>query len=528
MTTSGPGTSSDSASRRASTAPRSWARLSHRPNGDGPPFWRVDYHRAGDAHPCSAVFTDEEAARWFLGHVGGEHADELEAELGTNRLPDVLPVGRTVAAPPRTRPTPSPVPTPAPVPAPAAARPNGSGLVGRRAFLAGLGVLTGAAAVWGVHELELDGPTDASTRGDAVRPPDGVRVAADHPFDSTSIWALPIVTAPVLEAVDGPITRSLRSGRAYVNQGKYGHQVFVASEDDPVMTITDKYAYRSTSGRVPADAVAAGGSDRHVHVLQPDGHTLMEMIRFERVSDTEARVSRVHKVDLRGTGLGPANGVRAYGGSAIGGLIRAWEVDRDDPRYTGRIDHPLAWALSFDQLKHTPDPRYDKWQYHTSGETDEQGQPGWPVGEPRFVTVDGERRGGFMKRITRWPATEEDHGAPGNYAGEVVMGTYFCIPGDVDPEPLDLSPAARMVFDAMQNYGGYVVDTTAGDSSMPIYVENGSPSWFREELLGSGFSGRAMQKIRDELRVVTLNDHENPNGGPLDAPRRRPLLPQPA
>ena len=32
-------------------------------------------------------------------------------------------------------------------------------------------------------------------------------------------------------------------------------------------------------------------------------------------------------------------------GAAIGGLVRGWEVDPNDPAYTGRIEHPIAVAL---------------------------------------------------------------------------------------------------------------------------------------------------------------------------------------
>ena len=44
-----------------------------------------------------------------------------------------------------------------------------------------------------------------------------------------------------------------------------------------------------------------------------------------------------------------------------------------------------------------------------------------------------------------------------------------------------------------------------------------SPTW----------DGAQLRKIVDVLRIVEVNDHRNPNGGPLGADRRGPLLPPP-
>jgi hypothetical protein len=68
------------------------------------------------------------------------------------------------------------------------------------------------------------------------------------------------------------------------------------------------------------------------------------------------------------------------------------------------------------------------------------------------------------------PAEQNDPGTP--TAASIPEGTRFFFPASVSM-PNGLSPFAQMVFTAMQEYGGYVIDLSTGNG---IYVEN-SASW---------------------------------------------------
>lgn len=317
-----------------------------------------------------------------------------------------------------------------------------------------------------------------------------------QPFAATSIWNLGIGTGARFEAATDPRTAALLGGDAttWLNQSQYSHPIVLARDSDPVATVTDyNDSRRSASYRIPADAPIAAGSDKHMHVVSPDRSTVDETWAAERVSTSSYRVGRHESVDLAGSGIGPSNGTRAYGGSAIGGLIRAWEVDPTHPAYTGRIDHPIAMALRNDQLLYAGgSPGYDSAGYGTSK--------------------------GYV-----WPATEQDWDAPGAYAGAVPMGSYVAIPPSVDLGALGLTPQGLMLARAYQDYGGYVTDRSG--AMILGFVEPGAPTSFSSALLGPNWSASDLKKIRGQLRVVTNNSPETPNGAALDGPRRAALKP---
>ena len=144
-------------------------------------------------------------------------------------------------------------------------------------------------------------------------------------------------------------------------------------------------------------------------------------------------------------------GIRAYGGSAIGGLIRTWEMQ------AGVIRHALAFAM------------------------------------PRSAMVPGPV----------WPATSQDSGAVGTYTGALPMGTLVAIPSSVNLTTLGLSPAGLAIARALEQYGAYLVDAS---SQFTLYAE---PS--ADALLGSARTDLAM--IHAQLRVITNNSPGSVGGG---------------
>lgn len=252
----------------------------------------------------------------------------------------------------------------------------------------------------------------------------------------------------------------------WINAEQYSHPVYVAGPNDPLCRVAYARApaYPTPSGstngvvsfRIPAGATPAVGSDAHLHVVDPDGRTLHETWIFSGPNASgDCTAAGYARTDLFGSGISPVDGLnvglRAYGGSSIGGLIRTWEIQ------SGQIRHALAVALLDDvQLKQ-----------------------GWV-----------------------WPATQEDTGNS-DYGGNIPMGSLVAIPASVDLSTLGLSPSGLVLARAFQDFGAYIVDTSDGFS---VYAEPSSAP-----LLAAMRAD--LPKIRAQLRVVTNNGPASVGGG---------------
>jgi len=214
----------------------------------------------------------------------------------------------------------------------------------------------------------------------------------------------------------------------------------VAAASDPLATWTWTGTGQQFSFRCPASATPAAGTDRHMHCVQPDGVTLYEMWLADPATHTAGYIART---SLTSSGVG-AGGVRAYGGSGIGGLIRVADLR------SGVIAHPLAIALTADQLRVGP----------------------------------------------VWPATAQDSNAASTYTGLNPMGTFVAIPKTVNLSALGLNGPTLMVAKALQDYGGYVVDRSG---SWVLYGEPGISSTWSDQVWPN------IDKLRQQLRVVTNN-----------------------
>jgi hypothetical protein len=299
----------------------------------------------------------------------------------------------------------------------------------------------------------------------------------------------------------------------WVNSDTFSHPISYAVDTDPLATVTDADHGGSWQERIPAAARISAGSDAHMHVITPDRTHVQEHFNTVRNSPTAYTVSRRIEVDLSSNGIGPQNGVRAYGGSAIGGLIRGWEVDPTHPAYTGRIRHPLAIALRGNQLR-MDSAHYGGTQgYFTTGTLDTTTHPGWPTGTPAA---------GFMLQTGYvWPATEQDWNSPTAYSGAIPMGSYFAIPPTVNLAGLGLQTAeGLMLATAARNYGCYVTDSSG---SAAFYCEDdaGPAQAFASALLGGeSASAHDARAVFNALRVASINDYAHPNGGLPGSPRR--------
>ncbi|MCS6912555.1 MAG: hypothetical protein RMK29_04300 [Myxococcales bacterium] len=300
----------------------------------------------------------------------------------------------------------------------------------------------------------------------ALQSQDG-RDPALWPFSSESPWNLPLGRGARYAPPDDPCTRDLidPSIPAWINAAEWSMPVYVANEADrPVPIVRD--GVQVTSLRIPQGARPSGpegqDSDAHLLVVTPDRRFVDELWRARPRPNGGWDVASWSRNDLYGMGIG-RGGERAYGGSALGGLIRRHEL-------ASGIPHALALAI----------PRH-------------------------------RQRRGFV-----WPASGEDDGAADSYRGHVPMGQLVAIPPEVNLAALPLSSAGRRIGEALQRYGAYDVDSAA---SFTLFAEpqlEGELADARSDLL----------LLRPWMRCVSNNSENNPGGGgePL-APRAPPLLP---
>lgn len=304
-----------------------------------------------------------------------------------------------------------------------------------------LGALTGAACA-----------TSTCASDAAAREQSGeLRDPALWPFASDSPWNTPLGTDAVFATSEDPRAHALRDvgPDAWVNAGKYSQPVSRAQLDDPVRTIK-RPGHPKVSFRIPIDARPASGTDANLNVIDPTGRWIDELW-LAKPTDFGFKVGSRVRNDTRGSGVGKGGG-RAYGGSAIGGLIRAWELN------AGQIRHALALGITAGQLGRGP----------------------------------------------IWPATLEDADASSSYSGTIPMGTLVALPPDVGISDLGLTSDGIVLARALRDFGAYVVDRSG---SVSLYAEpslEGTPA-LRE-------MRQAWSKLRPLLNIVNDNGPRSVGG----------------
>jgi hypothetical protein len=291
------------------------------------------------------------------------------------------------------------------------------------------------------------------------------RDPAQWPFDDASPWNTPIGTQATLSSPAQPCTVSLitRSSEATINSALWSVQPIVASTSDPEMPVRVKGEVREVIhvpvDAKPSDPQVSQNGDADLVVIDPTHRYADELWRARRTRDGWEGDSHV-RTDLVGPGVG-TGGIRAYGGSALAGLIRADELRRHS------IPHALALSIPRKQLR-----------------------PG-PV----------------------WPAISDDGPDAANpYLGNVPMGTLVTFPASVDLARLGLSPTGLTIARALRDYGAYVVDASGTFSFSAEPAAESLVAPVRDD----------MAKIRSLLRCVTDNDPGNIGG---TGSRRAPVAP---
>ncbi|MBI2520926.1 MAG: hypothetical protein HYV97_10930 [Bdellovibrio sp.] len=310
-----------------------------------------------------------------------------------------------------------------------------------------------------VDNIPSDNPPDEYPPADDLRDP------ALWPFSSDSPWNMPIGNGALYEQTGAPCTNSLvfESFGASINSEEWSHPVYHASVNDPLVPIYLNGVERLRIN-IPSNAESSlpYNGDGHLHIIDPSGNYVVEMYRAFPRSGGGWNVDYYVRLDLHGPGI-LTGGARAYGGSAIGGLIRKGELSNG-------IRHALAIAQPWTHL----------W-------------PGGPV----------------------WPANKDDGNISSKYSGNYPMGQLAAIPPNINLEELNppLSPEGLAIGRAMQDFGVYNVDS-AGVSV--VYAEPAA----------AGELGRAhydMPRLWALLRCVSNNSPTNVGGG--GNIRRAPLAP---
>jgi hypothetical protein len=299
-----------------------------------------------------------------------------------------------------------------------------------------------------------------------------------QPFLSTSIWNMPI-----------------GSNARYV-KANIGKSKQAAADEEYFFQLKDKYPYRRVyapgawgEGRctgtkymdialpIPDDLIIPDATKKPHYTpnnasafLMPDGRTLVQLSPLARCEKKGSVYGwRYDNVDIYGEGIGGAH--FGSGLSSIGGSIRKGELTNNKP-----IRHALKVVI-------------------------------WAK---KYLFYDEKIRG------YRWPANRADNYAAKRYGGKnhaLVQGSLLAIPPEITNKSLNLqTPAGKKLFDALQDYGAYVVDDSNWDAHY-FAVEKGVPDEFRQKY-GYEFktkSGKFYDDFMKLFEALYIVDNNSPN-----------------
>jgi hypothetical protein len=300
------------------------------------------------------------------------------------------------------------------------------------------------------------------------------RTPSTWPFTAASPWNTSLGTTETFGPAncDTAAEADAQPGGAgwWINTTASGFPIFRAATTDPLETIyvssnPDLPTPHGTSQgtfRIPMAAQnhQDPGSDRSLVILEP-GATIDDETWLTYTYPTWVNAGALARNDLVNsdgfTSLQGA-GIRASHASALGGLIRTWELQ------AGSIRHALAVAL--------PQTRME------------------PIAVAPAKGIDGNH---------------------GGYAGPIPMGQRFAIPQNVSISSLGLTTAAgQAIATALQTYGAYVVDTTTSNAA--FYADTGADALVNPtRTVSNGDSD--IRKIARAMRCVAGN-----SGTPLAPP----------
>ena len=289
-------------------------------------------------------------------------------------------------------------------------------------------------------------------------------------------WGMTVAEDIIILTPDAPYVDIYRSDAGWNRDDSRcdidGGLIFRAPIPDDFVVSPDNW-----DGHTPNSGLA---------VLMDDGRTIKQTQPFARCTAGDYATSKYtfEDVDLYGDGYYGAHGATEL--SAIGGAIRVGELLPE----AGPITHALKVNI-YAEVN---------------------------------VYYDSRTKG------YRWPARDADSYAPDRYGSkgdpvkECLMGALLALPADMNLDDLELeTEPARMLAQAFQDYGAYLVDNTAWDVYAIIteWGPNGRVQDEFKEAWGFDINPRStstpwaqdMRKIFTNLHIVDNNGPESIGGG---------------
>ncbi|MDZ7858056.1 hypothetical protein [Sphaerotilus sp.] len=305
---------------------------------------------------------------------------------------------------------------------------------------------------------------------DDTRPP---RDPALWPFASDSLWNTPLGDGARYAAIRSPGFDPTAGAR--INTRQWSHPVFIAQADDPTVALHLLGQSRPVRvQRVPPQAWPGPMADGSLLLIDVPRRSVVELWRAERVGPDRIVAEAIAVNALTGPGMGSTwQGIRASGGSALGGLIRQ-----------GELEHGFAHVLAL------------------------------------AVPPQALNRLGPEGKAWIWPAVSADDGGGWRYGmtGNLYLGRLLALPPEVALDSLGLQPGPETVLArALQDFGACITDT----------VQQGGPVALQGEPAVHDSAARirpeALRVLVQQLRVVVNHTARSVGGG---GRRRAPMAPE--
>ncbi len=169
-----------------------------------------------------------------------------------------------------------------------------------------------------------------------------------------------------------------------------------------------------------------------------------------------------------------------------------------------------------------------------------------PITHALKIALDGVINYSSANGGYRWPALNADAGyndpGSGNYYGgsnpNVQQGSLLALPRSISPSSFS-NPTVAKLAQAAQDYGIYIVDTTATGSTFDyssIITNYNASAKFQSDLCSGGTKCAAvssrktviatqLESLIQDLDVITNNTPSTPGGGAIGASRCAPYAP---
>lgn len=276
-------------------------------------------------------------------------------------------------------------------------------------------------------------------------------LAGQRPYSNVSPWNLRVGPNPVYDKHSDVFVRSM-SGLFGSKVTKYTMPVYEVDTETPFVPVyfsgsyteVDRENRRATVSKeakipipVPAHAVPAAGRDGQIIVWNPKTGDEWGLWRVESAADAFLAVNGYH-YNTNWSGVPPYGFFnRGAGVPYLAGLVRPWEIAQ------GRIDHAIAFGANYpNEMFVYPATKSDGRDL--SGEVSSE--------------VSGK---GQQRHIVQYPS-----------GARLQLDPSLT---DEDFEKWELTPAARVIARALQEYGMILVDSSGHPK---IYAEyEGTAEW---------------------------------------------------